>query len=76
MSVGSQSTDVKSRNWPLRCSDQCRVKRFNEFGVHGGPAAKDLAPKFNVFKKNLSAKLGVTIPEIDVPQSEHTWSSD
>ncbi|KAB2625611.1 hypothetical protein D8674_017271 [Pyrus ussuriensis x Pyrus communis] len=39
---------------------------FNEFGVDGGPAAKDLAPKFNVFKKNLSAKLGVAIPEIEV----------
>ncbi|XP_050132910.1 uncharacterized protein LOC126608941 isoform X1 [Malus sylvestris] len=38
---------------------------FNEFGVDGGPAAKDLAPKFNVFKKNLSAKLGVAIPEIE-----------
>ncbi|RXH88301.1 hypothetical protein DVH24_042372 [Malus domestica] len=40
-------------------------QRFNEFGVDGGPAAKDLAPKFNVFKKNLSTKLGVTILEID-----------
>ncbi|TQD71736.1 hypothetical protein C1H46_042729 [Malus baccata] len=39
---------------------------FNEFGVDGGPAAKDLAPKFNVFKKNLSSKLGVAIPEIEV----------
>ncbi|TQE01132.1 hypothetical protein C1H46_013271 [Malus baccata] len=42
------------------------LRLFNEFGVDGGPAAKDLSPKFNVFKKNLSAKLGVAIPEIDV----------
>ncbi|RXH78577.1 hypothetical protein DVH24_002095 [Malus domestica] len=35
------------------------LQGFNEFGVDGGPAAKDLAPKFNLFKKNLSAKLGV-----------------
>ncbi|PQM40974.1 actin-related protein 9 [Prunus yedoensis var. nudiflora] len=39
---------------------------FNEFGVDGGPAAKDLVPKFNVFKKNLSSKLGVELPHIDV----------
>ena len=40
--------------------------RFNEFGTDGGPAAKELVPKFTAFTKNLSAKLGVVVPEIDV----------
>lgn len=40
--------------------------RFNEFGVDGGPAAKELVPKFNIFKRNLSSKLGVALPNIDV----------
>ncbi|KAB2606260.1 hypothetical protein D8674_005977 [Pyrus ussuriensis x Pyrus communis] len=52
-------------------SEYRKCCRFNEFGVDGGPAAKDLAPKFNVFKKNLSVKLGVTILEIDVQCSFH-----
>ncbi|CAN6694166.1 unnamed protein product [Malus baccata var. baccata] len=43
-----------------------QVERIGNIGVDGGPAAKDLAPKFNVFKKNLSVKLGVTILEIDL----------
>lgn len=40
--------------------------RFNEFGLDGGPAAKELVPKFNVLKKILSSKLGVALPDIDV----------
>lgn len=40
--------------------------RFNEFGVDGGPAAKELVPKLNVLKKSLSSKLGVALPNIDV----------
>ncbi|KAH7522136.1 hypothetical protein FEM48_Zijuj07G0106200 [Ziziphus jujuba var. spinosa] len=43
-------------------------KRFNEFGVDGGPAAKELVPKFNIFKKNLSSKLGFALPDIDARQ--------
>lgn len=39
--------------------------RFNEFGTDGGPAAKELAPKFTVFKNNLSSKLGVALPDVD-----------
>ncbi|KAF4378378.1 hypothetical protein F8388_021572 [Cannabis sativa] len=38
---------------------------FNEFGDDGGPAAKDLVPKFTTLKENLSAKLGVALPNID-----------
>nr|XP_048333209.1 uncharacterized protein LOC107422919 [Ziziphus jujuba var. spinosa] len=41
---------------------------FNEFGVDGGPAAKELVPKFNIFKKNLSSKLGFALPDIDARQ--------
>lgn len=40
--------------------------RFNEFGVDGGPAAKEVVPKFTAFKQNLSSKLGVELPNIDV----------
>lgn len=40
--------------------------RFNEFGADGGPAAKALQPKFNVFVKNISAHLGVAVPHIEV----------
>ncbi|XP_024026318.1 uncharacterized protein LOC112093008 [Morus notabilis] len=41
---------------------------FNEFGDNGGPAAKELVPKFNVFNKNLSSNLGVALPNIDPRQ--------
>lgn len=43
--------------------------RFNEFGVDGGPAAKELIPKLAVLKENLSSKLGVALPNIDVRPS-------
>ncbi|KAI4365378.1 hypothetical protein MLD38_021367 [Melastoma candidum] len=39
---------------------------YNEFGVDGGPAAKELRPKLNRVLKDLSAKLGVVIPHIDI----------
>ena len=42
------------------------VYRFNEFGVDGGPAAKALKPKFNVFSKIVSSHTGVQVPEFDV----------
>ncbi|RLN38572.1 hypothetical protein C2845_PM01G03200 [Panicum miliaceum] len=40
--------------------------RFNEFGTDGGPAAKALQPKFNVFVKNISSHLGVAVPHIEL----------
>lgn len=40
--------------------------RFNEFGNNGGPAAAELSPKVAVLRRNLSSKLGVAIPDIDV----------
>ncbi|KFK31714.1 hypothetical protein AALP_AA6G149500 [Arabis alpina] len=41
---------------------------FNDFGVDGGPAAKELAPKLNLAKAHLSSRLGVTLPKIEVRQ--------
>lgn len=40
--------------------------RFNEFGTDGGPAAKELLPKLNTFKSNVSARFGFDLPVIDV----------
>ncbi|XP_059650894.1 uncharacterized protein LOC132297341 [Cornus florida] len=39
---------------------------FNEFGVDGGPAAKELAPKLVVPQKFLDSKLGEGVLKIDV----------
>ncbi|XP_074319527.1 uncharacterized protein LOC141656513 [Silene latifolia] len=41
---------------------------FNEFGVDGGPAAKELAPKVGQVRDILISKLGVKLPEIEVRQ--------
>ncbi|XVF62910.1 hypothetical protein PTKIN_Ptkin09bG0046500 [Pterospermum kingtungense] len=41
-------------------------QEFNEFGVDGGPAAKVLKPKFNVFSKTVSSHTGVQVPEFDI----------
>ncbi|KAG2722102.1 hypothetical protein I3843_02G098800 [Carya illinoinensis] len=41
-------------------------KMYNEFGTDGGPAAKELAMKFAVLQKNLSSKLGVRVPDVDL----------
>ncbi|XP_027366538.1 uncharacterized protein LOC113872868 [Abrus precatorius] len=41
---------------------------FNEFDATGGPIAKELIPKLNVVRRNLSFKLGVEIPDINVRQ--------
>lgn len=40
--------------------------RYNDFGVDGGPAAKELIPKLAVAKKHLSSTLGFGIPDIEV----------
>ena len=45
------------------------VARFNEFDDTGGPIAKELIPKFTVLKRNLSSKLGVKTPDINVRPS-------
>jgi hypothetical protein len=41
-------------------------QEFSEFGADGGPAAKALRPKYNVFTKNISAHLGVAVPHVEV----------
>ena len=42
------------------------ICRFNEFGPYGGPAAKSLEPKFNVFSKHVSGQTGIKVPEVQV----------
>ncbi|CAL0321150.1 unnamed protein product [Lupinus luteus] len=41
---------------------------FNEFDAVGGSIAKELKPKLTVVRKNLSSRLGVGIPDINVRQ--------
>lgn len=45
--------------------------RFNEFGVDGGPAAKQLKPKFNVFLKHVASQTGFQVPHIEVRSAFH-----
>ncbi|KAI4345776.1 hypothetical protein L6164_012872 [Bauhinia variegata] len=41
---------------------------FNELDATGGPIAKELAPRFTVVQKKLSAKLGVALPNVNVKE--------
>ncbi|KAE8729624.1 Detected protein of confused Function [Hibiscus syriacus] len=41
-------------------------QEFNELGDDGGPAAKALKPKFDVFSKTVSAHTGVQVPKFDI----------
>lgn len=41
---------------------------FNEFGVDGGPAAKELIPKVGEIRELVFSKLGVKLPDIEVRQ--------
>ncbi|KAL2230051.1 uncharacterized protein LOC105171688 [Sesamum indicum] len=41
-------------------------QEFNEFGVDGGPAAKNLKPKFDVFSKHITTQTGFQVPHVDV----------
>ncbi|XVF38408.1 hypothetical protein REPUB_Repub20aG0099200 [Reevesia pubescens] len=41
---------------------------FNEFGVDGGPAAKELVPKLDLAKKHISSRFHVNLPDIEVRQ--------
>ncbi|XP_057959698.1 uncharacterized protein LOC131152088 [Malania oleifera] len=41
-------------------------QEFNEFGVDGGPAAKSLRPKLNVFLKHVSTNTGLQLPQIEI----------
>ncbi|KAK6138890.1 hypothetical protein DH2020_027371 [Rehmannia glutinosa] len=44
-------------------------QEFNEFGADGGPAAKNLKPKFDVFSKHVTAQTGLQVPHVDL-----SWS--
>lgn len=46
--------------------DVQHVGRFNDFGVDGGPAAKELIPKLVLAKKHISSQLHVNLPDIEV----------
>ncbi|KAG4213035.1 hypothetical protein ERO13_A01G024500v2 [Gossypium hirsutum] len=39
---------------------------FNDFGVDGGPAAKELAPKLNLAKKHLSSQFHVNFLDVEI----------
>ncbi|CAA2987345.1 HR-like lesion-inducer [Olea europaea subsp. europaea] len=41
-------------------------QEFNEFGVDGGPAAKSLRPKFNVFSKHVKTHTGLELPHVEM----------
>ncbi|XP_051130783.1 uncharacterized protein LOC127251216 [Andrographis paniculata] len=41
-------------------------QEYNEFGVDGGPAAKNLKPKFNVFCKHITAQTGFQVPHVEM----------
>ncbi|KAL2456993.1 HR-like lesion-inducing protein-related [Abeliophyllum distichum] len=41
-------------------------QEFNEFGVDGGPAAKSLRPKFNVFSKHVTTHTGFQVPHVEM----------
>ncbi|RWW23736.1 hypothetical protein GW17_00011999 [Ensete ventricosum] len=42
--------------------------RFIEFGVDGGPAAKALKPKFNLFMRHASSRIGFEVPHVEMRQ--------
>ncbi|XP_047318354.1 uncharacterized protein LOC124921710 [Impatiens glandulifera] len=41
-------------------------QEFNEFGIHGGPAAKALKPKFNVFSNHVNSLTGLVVPPLEI----------
>ncbi|KAK1676973.1 hypothetical protein QYE76_037821 [Lolium multiflorum] len=41
-------------------------QEFSEFGSDGGPAAKSLKPKLDLFIKQVSANIGMGVPHIDI----------
>ncbi|KAJ8499627.1 hypothetical protein OPV22_010179 [Ensete ventricosum] len=43
-------------------------QEFIEFGVDGGPAAKALKPKFNLFMRHASSRIGFEVPHVEMRQ--------
>ncbi|KAK7819174.1 hypothetical protein CFP56_040631 [Quercus suber] len=39
---------------------------FSDFGLDGGPAAKAIGPKFDVFTKHVHSHVAVQVPDIEV----------
>ncbi|KAK8670917.1 hypothetical protein V6N13_037529 [Hibiscus sabdariffa] len=58
--------DLERNNAYLSSGSLIAGWQFNEFGVDGGPAAKALKPKFNVFSKSLTSHTGLELPEFDI----------
>ncbi|XP_047339909.1 uncharacterized protein LOC124943451 [Impatiens glandulifera] len=42
------------------------IKGFSEFGVDGGPAAKTLKPKFNIFLKHATDHTGLKVSDVEI----------
>lgn len=45
---------------------ECPFYRFSDFGLDGGPAAKAIGPKFDVFTKHVHSHVAVQVPDIEV----------
>ncbi|XP_071696431.1 uncharacterized protein [Rutidosis leptorrhynchoides] len=41
-------------------------QEFSEFGVDGGPAAKTIVPKFDMFSKHVTTHTGFQVPEFEI----------
>ncbi|XP_074319526.1 uncharacterized protein LOC141656512 [Silene latifolia] len=41
-------------------------QEFSDFGVDGGPAARALRPKFNVFSKHVTTHTGFKLPPVEM----------
>ncbi|KAG6658762.1 uncharacterized protein LOC122306128 [Carya illinoinensis] len=41
-------------------------QEFNEYGLDGGPAAKALGPKYDVFAKRVQSQVTMQLPDIEV----------
>ncbi|RWW56708.1 hypothetical protein BHE74_00036562, partial [Ensete ventricosum] len=50
----------------IDCVCMLSSDRFIEFGVDGGPAAKALKPKFNLFMRHASSRIGFEVPHVEV----------
>ncbi|TYK08220.1 uncharacterized protein E5676_scaffold1503G00430 [Cucumis melo var. makuwa] len=53
------------------CISVCQLNEydwleFNDFGTDGGPAAKYLKPKFNVFTRNFESHTGLEFPKVEI----------
>lgn len=40
-------------------------QKLNDFGIDGGPALKEMAPKLELFKSQISSTLGLPLPHVE-----------